>query len=288
MKIEEKVVCKEPFIREQKPRKFRLTFRRQQLCIPYALFLIMFVIFPLFLIIYYAFTGSDGSFTFNNFAMFFTDATKISTLLISILVALGVTIICLLVAYPVAYILSKMRKSTAFIFLLLFITPMWINFVLRAMAMKELLVLIGIPLGSIANVIGLTYDFLPFMIMPLYSTLIKMDKNLAEAAADLGASKVKVFTSVTLPMSMPGIISGAMMVFLPVMSCYVVTDAFSGSTGFSVIGKLLAWSFLGENGAMVNVNLGATIALVMLVIMFVTMLLTGGFKSENNARGTNL
>ncbi|MBE7089509.1 MAG: ABC transporter permease [Clostridiales bacterium] len=288
MKPEEKVIKKEPFIREYKPRKLKFTFSRQQLCIPYALFLIMFVIFPLLLVVYYAFTGSDGSFTFNNFAEFFTDTTKISTLLISILVALLVTVICLLIAYPVAYILSKMKQSTAFVLLLLFITPMWINFVLRAMAMKELLSLIGIPLGSFANIIGLTYDFLPFMIMPIYSTLIKMDKSLEEAAADLGANKFQVFKDVTLPMSMPGIISGAMMVFLPVMSCYVITDTFSGSTGFSVIGKLIAWSFLGENGTLTNVNGGATIALVMLVIMFLTMLLTGGFKNNNNARGTNL
>ena len=288
MKPEEKVVKKEPFIQEYKPRKLKFTFSRQQLCIPYALFLIMFVIFPLLLVVYYAFTGADGSFTFNNFAEFFTDTTKISTLLISILVALLVTVICLLIAYPVAYILSKMKQSTAFVLLLLFITPMWINFVLRAMAMKELLSLIGIPLGSFANIIGLTYDFLPFMIMPIYSTLIKMDKSLEEAAADLGANKFQVFKDVTLPMSMPGIISGAMMVFLPVMSCYVITDTFSGSTGFSVIGKLIAWSFLGENGTLTNVNGGATIALVMLVIMFLTMLLTGGFKNNNNARGTNL
>ena len=288
MKSEEKVIKKEPFIQEYKPRKLKFTFSRQQLCIPYALFLIMFVIFPLLLVVYYAFTGSDGSFTFNNFAEFFTDTTKISTLLISILVALLVTVICLLIAYPVAYILSKMKQSTAFVLLLLFITPMWINFVLRAMAMKEMLSLIGIPLGSFANIIGLTYDFLPFMIMPIYSTLIKMDKSLEEAAADLGANKFQVFKDVTLPMSMPGIISGAMMVFLPVMSCYVITDTFSGSTGFSVIGKLIAWSFLGENGTLTNVNGGATIALVMLIIMFLTMLLTGGFKSNNNARGTNL
>ena len=269
-----------------KVRKFG--FSRKQLCIPYALFLIMFVIIPLFVVVYYAFTGTDGSFTFSNFTAFFTDKAKISTLLISILVALLVTVICLLISYPVAYILSKMKKQTAFIFLLLFTMPMWINFVLRAMAMKELLTLIGIPLGSFANIIGLTYDFLPFMIMPLYSTLIKMDRSLEEAALDLGASKSKVFMKITLPLSVPGIISGAMMVFLPVMSCYVITDAFSGSTGFTVIGKLIAWCFLGENGTMISTGGGATISLVMLVIMFITMLLTGGFKSENNARGTNI
>ena len=269
-----------------KVRKFN--FSRKQLCIPYALFLLMFVIIPLFVVVYYAFTGADGRFTFDNFIAFFSDATKVSTLLISMLVALVVTAICLLIAYPVAFILSRMSSKVAFVLLLLFTMPMWINFVLRAMAMKELLSLIGIPLGSLANVIGLTYDFLPFMIMPLYSTLIKMDKSLEEAALDLGAGRAKVFAKITLPLSVPGIISGAMMVFLPVMSCYVITDAFSGSTGFTVIGKLIAWCFLGENGTMINTNGGATISLVMLVVMFVTMLLTGGFKNDGNVRGTNI
>ncbi len=273
---------------ENNGKKRFFVFSRKQLCIPYALFLIMFVVFPLFVIIYYAFTGTDGAFTFNNFAAFFTDATKISTLLISVLISLAVTLICILIAYPLAYILTKMKKSVAFTLLLLFVMPMWINFVMRAMAMKELLTLIGMGLGSFASIIGLVYDFLPFMILPLYSTLIKMDKSLEEAALDLGASRVRVFFKVTLPLSVPGIISGAMMVFLPVMSCYVITDTFSGSTGFTVLGKLIAWCFLGENGTLTSVNSGATIALVMLIIMFVTMWLTGGFKSEGSVRGTNI
>jgi spermidine/putrescine transport system permease protein len=238
--------------------------------------------------VYYAFTDKSGNITISNFVEFFTDTTKVSTLLISLLVSFIVTVICLLIAYPVAYILSKMKGRTAFVLLLLFIMPMWINFVLRAMAMKELLSLLNIPLGSGANIIGLVYDYLPFMILPLYSTLIKMDKSLEEAALDLGAGRVKVFASVTLPLSMPGIISGAMMVFLPVMSCYVITDTFSGSTGFTVIGKLIAWCFLGENGTMTNINGGATISLIMLIILFGTMLATGGFKSENSVRGTNI
>ncbi len=263
-------------------------FSRKNLCIPYALFLALFVIVPLFVIVYYAFTDSTGAITLANFVDFFTNASKISTLLISVLVSFGVTVICLIIAYPIAYILSRMKGKTAFVLLLLFIMPMWINFVLRAMAMKELLSLIGIPLGSGANIIGLVYDYLPFMILPLYSTLVKMDKSLEEAAADLGANKVKVFTSVTLPLSVSGIVSGAMMVFLPVMSCYVITDAFSGSTGFTVIGKLIAWCFLGENGTMTNQHGGAMISLIMLVILFATMLATGGFKSEENVRGTNL
>ncbi len=273
---------------KNKKSRFRFSFSRGQLCIPYGLFLILFVVFPLFIVIYYAFTDNSGAFTFNNFIEFFSNTTKISTLLTSILVALGVTAICLLLAYPIAYILAKMKRRIAFIFLLLFIMPMWINFVLRAMAMKEILVLLGIKMGSTANIIGLVYDFLPFMVMPLYSTLIKMDKSLIEASEDLGANKVKTFLKVTVPLSVPGIISGAMMVFLPVMSCYVITDTFKGGSGFSVIGKLIASCFLGENGTMINVNAGATISLIMLLIMFLTMLLTGEFKVDNNSRGTNL
>jgi spermidine/putrescine transport system permease protein len=283
-----KVIKKEPFITENKGGGL-LKFKRSQLCIPYGLFLSVFVIFPLLLIIYYAFTSKTGTFSLSNFTAFFTEPTNISTLIISIFVSFIVTVICLLISYPVAYILSRLKNSNlAFVLLLLFILPTWLNFVLRAMAMKELLSFIGIPLGSTASIIGLVYDFMPFMIMPLYSTLIKMDKSFEEAASDLGASKLKVFTSVTLPLSKPGIISGVTMVFLPVMSCYVITDTFSGSTGFSLIGKLIAKCFLGENGAPIQINEGAAISLIMLVIMVVTMLLTGGFKNSENARGTNL
>lgn len=275
-------------IAKEKKRPGLFHFNRGQLCIPYGLFLAMFVVLPLFVIIYYAFTDASGAFSFNAFAEFFTNSAKVSTLLISILVSVAVTLICLLLAYPIAYILSKMNKKAAMLILLLFITPMWINFVLRAMAMKELLYLIGVPFGSFANIVGLVYDFLPFMILPLYSTLIKMDKSLEEAAFDLGSGKVKVFTKITLPLSMPGIISGAMMVFLPVMSCYVITDTFAGAQGFSVIGKLIAWCFIGENGMQMDVNGGAAISLIMLTIMFITMALTGGFKSEEGARGASL
>lgn len=283
-----KVIERSEFIKSDVGSGRKIGFSRKHLCIPYGLFLALFVIIPLFVIVYYAFTDSTGAISFANFINFFSDKTKISTLIISIGVSLLVTLICLLISYPVAYILSRMNGNKAFVLLLLFIMPMWINFVLRAMAMQEFLSLIGIPLGSVANIIGLTYDYLPFMVLPLYSTLIKMDRSLEEAAADLGANKARVFLDVTLPLSVPGIISGAMMVFLPVMSCYVITDTFSGSTGFTVIGKLIAWCFLGENGTMTDYNGGAMISLIMLVILFVTMLATGGFKSEDSVRGTNL
>lgn len=283
----QKVISKQPF-NSDKTSKSLFRFSRSQLCIPYGVFLTVFVVFPLLLVVYYAFTSETGKISFDNFISFFTNLTTLSTLIISIFVSVLVTIICLFIAYPVAYILSRMKGNIALVLLLLFILPSWLNFVLRAMAMKELLAVLGIPLGSGANIIGLVYDFMPFMVMPLYSTLIKMDRSFEEASEDLGASKFKVFTSVTLPLSKPGIISGVTMVFLPVMSCYVITDAFSGSTGFSLIGKLIAKCFLGEGGAPIQINEGAAIALVMLIIMVVTMIFTGGFKNSENTRGTNL
>lgn len=285
---EARIVKKQPLQPVVESKKSLFNFSRKQLCIPYGLFLVFFVIFPLLLIVYYAFTNGTGDFTLENFGAFFQDTTKISTLIISVFVSALVTFLCLLIAYPVAYVLSRMNGKTAFVLLLLFILPTWLNFVLRAMAMKEVLSLIGVPLGNGASIIGLVYDFLPFMIMPLYSTLIKMDKSFEEAAADLGANKTKVFFNVTLPLSIPGIISGAMMVFLPVMSCYVITDTFSGGSGFSLIGKLVAICFLGVGGAPIQINDGAAIALVMLVIMVITMSVTGGFKNSENTRGTNL
>ena len=285
---EGRIVKKQPLQPIVEGKKSLFNFSRKQLCIPYGLFLVFFVMFPLLLIVYYAFTNGTGEFTIENFTAFFNDTTKISTLIISIFVSLLVTFLCLIIAYPVAYVLSRMNGKTAFVLLLLFILPTWLNFVLRAMAMKEVLSLIGVPLGNGASIIGLVYDFLPFMIMPLYSTLVKLDKSLEEAAADLGANKTKVFLNVTLPLSVPGIISGAMMVFLPVMSCYVITDTFSGGSGFSLVGKLVAICFLGVGGAPIQINDGAALALVMLVIMVITMSVTGGFKNSENTRGTNL
>lgn len=279
-------------IKKEKPKKggekrkmLKFTFSRKHLCIPYAVFLVCFVIFPLLLIVYYAFTAKDGSFTFANFAWFFSDPVQIKNLFFSMLIGLITTAVCLLIGYPVAYVLSRIKSHRKTILLLLFIMPMWINFVLRAMAMKELMSLIGIfgKYDTLNVIIGMVYDYLPFMILPLYTTLIKMDKSLEEAAADLGAGSVKIFTSVTLPLSIGGIASGITMVFLPTMTCYVISDTFSNSK-VSIIGKLIA-NLFGQNS---NWNNGSVVALILLIIMFACTILTGGFTKEDNARGTNL
>ena len=269
----------------QNKKKSKAVFSRSQLCIPYALFLLLFVVFPLMLIIYYAFTSKTGQFTFENFVWFFSTDTNIKNLFFSMGLGVVTTVICLLIGYPVALVLAKMKSSKKTILLLLFIMPMWINFVLRAMAMKELLSVLGLfgKYNYLNTVIGMVYDYLPFMILPLYTTLIKIDKSYEEAALDLGASPFKVFMSITLPLSLPGIISGIMMVFLPSMTCYVISDTFSNGK-ILIIGQLIELWF-GDGS---NWNYGSTIALIMLVIMYIGMLVSGKFSEDENVRGTNL
>lgn len=261
------------------------TFSRSQFCIPYAVFLLFFVVFPLLLIVYYAFTAKTGEFTFANFRWFFENPASLKNLFSSMLLGIITTAVCLVIGYPVAYILSRIKSHRRTVLLLLFIMPMWINFVLRAMAMKELLSLIGIygKHDYLSVVIGMVYDYLPFMILPLYTTLIKMDKSLEEAAMDLGASRVNVFVKVTLPLSAAGIMSGVTMVFLPSMTCYVISDTF-GNGKITIIGKLIETWF----GSGSNWHYGSVVALILLVIMFLCTLLTGGFSKEENVRGTAL
>ncbi len=265
-------------------KKIRPSFSRKQLCIPYGLFLALFVVLPLFLIVFYAFTDQNGSISFANFIRFFSSATTLSTLIISILLAVATTLICIVIAYPVAYILARSNLNKGGVLLMLFIMPMWINFVLRAMAMKDLLTIIGVfQFNNYLNVIiGMVYDYLPFMILPIYTVLEKMDKSLIEASMDLGATPVRTFTKVTFPLSMGGIASGITMVFMPTMTCYVISDTF-GNGLITIVGKLIDEQFTTFQ----NWNFGSAMAMVLLVIMLVSMWITGAFKSEDT-RGTNL
>lgn len=269
-------------------RPAKISFSRKYFSIPYGLFLILFVVLPFLLILYYAFTSKTGNFSFENFVDFFSNPTSVSTLFISFIIAVITTGLCILIGYPTAYILSKMKARKGFVLLLLFIMPMWINFVLRAMAMKEVMTLLGIFAKSdafnfINTVIGMVYDFLPFMILPLYSILIKQDKSLIEASYDLGATKAQTFRKVVLPLSLPGIVSGFTMVFLPSMSAYVISDTF-GNGKITIIGKLIEEQF----GTGANWNAGSAIAIILLIIMFVCTFLCGGFNEESNTRGTNI
>ena len=261
----------------------KLRFSRKTLGIPYAVFLVCFVIIPMLVIVFYAFTDDEMHFSFVNFGKFFSDPTKLSTIVYSLVIALLTTVITLVIAYPVAYILARSKMQKKYILLLLFVTPMWINFVLRVNALREILAWAGM-LGE-ANyfntILGMVYDFLPFMILPLYTTITKIDNSLYEASADLGCSSFTTFTRVTVPLSMPGILSGVTMVFLPSMTNYVVSDML-GNSKVTIIGKFIE-TYFGTDW-----HMGSMIALILLVIVLASTLLTGGFQSENNARGANL
>ena len=245
-------------------------FSRKQLGIPYGIFLILFVAAPLLVLFYYAFTNGSGQFTFSNLSGFFTDPNTLGTLVYSFVLAGVVTIVCLLVAYPVAYILAQSNLKRKSVILMLFILPMWINFTLRITALKEVLSLIEGNLAFypfINTVIGMTYDFLPFMILPLYTVLDKMDKSVIEAAADLGANNFQTFVKVILPLSVPGIVSGVSMVFLPAMTNYVVLDMLYNST-------YIMGSLIGSYFSAYDWHNGSMVALILLVIICVVSLVS--------------
>ncbi len=232
---------------------------RSRLALPYILYMVVLVVLPLLVICYYAFTGEDGKFTMENFFHFFQNRKAIGTLVYSLVIALFTTAACLLLAYPVAYILARGPFSKAGVLLILFVMPMWINFTLRITALKEVLSLFE---GNLAfhpffnTILCMTYDFLPFMIMPLYNAISKIDEQVLEAAADLGAKPRQIFFRLIVPMSMPGVLSGVSMVFLPAMTNYVVLDMVYNST--FIMGSLIGSYFSAydwHNGAVISVIL---------------------------------
>jgi spermidine/putrescine transport system permease protein len=257
----------------------KLHFSREQLCIPYALFLICFVAAPLVVIISYAFTNGEGHFTMENLTGFFTSSNTIGTLAYSFAIAVVTTCVCLLLAYPIAYILARSELKNRPVILLMFIMPMWINFTLRITALKEILTILEGNLSYhpfLNTIIGMTYDFLPFMILPIYTSLLKLDTSLLEAASDLGADSLHVFLKVTLPLSVPGIISGIVMVFLPSMTNYVVLDMLYNST--YIMGSLIGAYFSAYDW-----HNGSMIALVLLVIILVFTLFTDRYSDDEDS-----
>ena len=254
-----------------------LRFSRKQLCVPYALFLICFVVAPLIVIIYYAFTNGEGQFSLENLTGFFTSPNTIGTLAYSFAIACVSTAAALLLAYPIAYILARSEWKKKSIIVMIFVLPMWINFTLRITALKEVLNLIegNLAFHPLFNaVLCMVYDFLPFMILPIYTVLLKLDGALPEAAADLGAKRHQVFFKVILPLSMPGIISGVTMVFLPAMTNYVVLDMVYNST-------YIMGSLIGSYFNTYDWNNGSMISMVLLLIIFGITWITGKITGDD-------
>jgi len=262
----------------------KYSFSRKQLAIPYAIFLILFVILPLVVVLFYGFTDAEGNVSFNNFILFFQSKKTVGTLLYSLVIAVLTTVICLVIAYPTAYILAKLKIKTGPAMLMLFVMPMWINFTLRITALKEILTLLegNLAMHSYLNtIICMVYDFLPFMILPLYNTIAKLDNSYIEAAEDLGASKIYVFTKVILPLTLPGIVSGVTMVFLPSMTNYVVLDMIYNST-------YIMGSLIGSYFSSYDWHNGSVISIILLIIICVITAISSKFTEPGEQRRSAL
>lgn len=244
--------------------------KRSNWTYPYALFLLFFVVLPLILIGVYAFRTADGNFTLQNFVKFATQSDTLSTFVYSIGIALITTLLCILLGYPAAYILSNSELTKGKTLILLFILPMWINVLMRSLATVALFDFLHLKLGEGALIFGLCYDFLPFMIYPINNTIQKIDKSYIEAAQDLGATRMQVFAKVIWPLSIPGIVSGIMMVFLPTISTFAISEI------LTLNNKRLFGSIIQDNMMMSDtMNYGAALSLIMLIIIAVTSFATG-------------
>ena len=243
------------------------------------LFLAFFVLVPMALIVFYAFTNTDGHFTLANIQKFWIHPQAMNTFLYSVVVAVITTILCILIGYPAAFILSKMESRKAKLLVILFILPMWINFLIRTLATVALFDFFKIPLGEGALIFGMVYNFLPFMIYPIYNILQKTDQNLIEAAQDLGANPLQVFLKTIFPLSIPGITSGVIMVFMPVISTFAIAEL------LTINNIKLFGTTLQENIYNGTWNYGAALSLVMLIFIGITVLFNGEGNSKAAEEG---
>ena len=258
---------------------------------PYAVFMILFVVFPLALVFFYAFTDKNGMFTFNNWVTEFGEVQNWKIIGITFIISTISTLVCLIIAYPVAYFLSNKKYNKNKILVYIFLLPMWINFVVRTIGLKALVngisgLLFHVDLTAsapyVAVVIGMVYDYLPFAILPLYNQMLKMDKNQIEAAADLGANPAQVFVKNIIPMTVPGIVSACMMTFMPTMSSFVIANKMSGNTVQIIGTRIEFWFSTAMNDAAYNT--GSTLSLVMLLIVGLSLLVEKSINGKNESQ----
>lgn len=243
-----------------------IAIKRSSWSLPYFIFLTIFAVLPLFLVALYAFQDASGHFTLENFTRFFTDSDALGTFALSIEVAIENTLLCLLLGYPAAWILANRKYNKSAVTVILFILPMWVNALMRTLATAELFNVMGIELGKGTLLYGMVYDFLPFMIYPIYNVLNKMDESYAEAAEDLGATPWQVFWQITVPLSKQGIISGILMVFMPTVSTFAISE-FLTNNKIKLFGTIIQ-----ENINSSMWNYGSALSLIMLIIIGITIL----------------
>lgn len=263
--------------------------KKKLLGTPYFLWSIVFILIPLGMVFYYGLTDRSGAFTLNNIISI-TTAEHAKALWLALLLSLIATVLCLLLAYPLAMILSNMGVNQHSFIVLIFILPMWMNFLLRTMAWQTLLEKTGV-INSILNflhlpalkiintpyaiVLGMVYNFLPFMVLPIYNALSKIDRNIIHAAKDLGANNVQVFFKITLPLSVPGIISGITMVFIPALTTFVISKLLGGSK-ILLIGNVIEEEFTQAS----NWHLGSGLSIVLMLFIIVNMVLSAIFDKD--------
>ncbi len=265
---------------------------------PYIVWAALFIIVPLCMVAYYAFTDNTGAFTFNNMA----EISKYAdTFILSIWLGLLATVICLIVAYPLAYIMASKGPEKQSTMTMLIMLPMWMNFLLRTYSWMTILEdngLLTTTINSVidfinstaglsldpvqlintrgAVVVGMVYNFLPYMILPIYTVMLKSDHSLVEAAQDLGGNKLDVFKNVTIPLSVPGIVSGFTMVFVPSVSTFYISQKLGG-TSTILIGDVIETQFQTAN----NFNLGASLSFVLMILIFICLAVMNRFSDDD-------
>ncbi|MBP3906177.1 MAG: ABC transporter permease [Peptostreptococcaceae bacterium] len=270
------------------------------LAYPYVLWSALFIVIPLILVFFFSFTVEVDNkmvFSLQNYERLI-NPIYVKVFIRSIILAGGSTIICLLVGYPVAYIISKAHVSKRNTLILLFILPMWMNFLLRTYAwvailgkngiINSFLGLFGIePIGllytNFAILLGMVYNFLPFMVLPIYTSLSKMDNDLINAAKDLGANNFQVFTKVIFPLSMPGVVSGITMVFMPAVTTFAISRLLGGGK-FMLLGDLIEQQFTVVG----DWNFGSAISIFMMIVILLSMAVMSRFEDESDKEGGGL
>ncbi len=271
------------------------TLSSKLLASPHIVWSALFIIAPLIMVAYYSFTDADGNFTFENIQAL---SGYKEVFLNSIWYGIVATLICLIIAYPTAYLIARSKARVQSTMIMLVMLPMWTSLLVRTYSIMSLIENTGIintlfekigmgPFRMIntsgAVVLGMVYDFLPFMILPIYSVLTKLDNRLIEAAHDLGANKITVLTKVILPLSRSGILSGITMVFVPSVSTFYISQKLGGGN-FALVGEVIEGQFVTSN----NFNLGAALSLVLMVLILICMAVMNRFSGDEEESGGGL
>lgn len=265
----------------------RRGFLQRLIAAPYLVWMVIFIVVPLGMVLYYAFTDANGAFTLQNFS----EISGFShTFMLSIWLGAIATAICLLIAYPLAYIISRMSVRSQRLMMMLVMLPMWINLLLRTYALMKILEDTGfintllsylhIPPIHLINtkgavVAGMVYNFIPYMILPIYNVMTRIEAPVLEAAQDLGGSGFQTFKRVILPLSVPGIVSGITMVFVPSVSTFYISSKLGGN--ITLIGDIIEYTFNNE----ANYNVGATMSLILMGMILLCMLVMNQFADDD-------